>query len=220
MDLVSNCGRNGLRLKRPTRRLQAAKDLWSRFRPRGRPERKRLRPGVIGLFASGYRMPARAPVTNLEAACRGRMRRRAPSAHWNCETEGSPEVTQGKSDHALVRVGSAAMPAPFALRLKNLRKPYPSLPRLLDRQSIRMLCGDPLRLVRFTGRLTIGRPFDRTRRAPGVCLHRLSRPIVQRHERGLFILAARPHSVHLRVHCGASPSVRFSGPLVCRRCQR
>ena len=64
--------------------------------------------------SSGSWMPARAPVTNPDALRCERARHRAPSAHRKNGTEGSPEGSKDRSDHALVRVGSAAMPAPFA----------------------------------------------------------------------------------------------------------
>ena len=69
---------------------------------------------------SESRMPARAPVTNLwqgrpQGAGSERLdigRQAYPGAE---DAEGSPEASRARGVHALVRVGSAAMPAPFAL---------------------------------------------------------------------------------------------------------
>ena len=62
---------------------------------------------------------ARAPVSNPgpkgRKTRRAGARHRAPSMPAANMTEGSPDVMGAKGVHALVRVGSAAMPAPFAL---------------------------------------------------------------------------------------------------------
>ncbi len=81
------------------------------------------------------RMPARAPVTKPAAERRSSerakdtgfrariggstangVRHRTPSASWKGWKTGLPERHPRQDAHASVRVGSAAMPAPFALR--------------------------------------------------------------------------------------------------------
>ena len=88
---------------------------------------------------SESRMPARAPVTNLwqgrpQGAGSERLdigRQAYPGAE---DAEGSPEASRARGVHALVRVGSAAMPAPFALCLMvatcPARRQPPAGPRL------------------------------------------------------------------------------------------
>jgi hypothetical protein len=78
-------------------------------------EAMKARPG-----RSESRMPARAPVTNLWQAGRKtgqqEARHRARKhALTDARIEGSPDIPQSRSIHTPVRVGSAAMPAPFAV---------------------------------------------------------------------------------------------------------
>lgn len=79
---------------------------------------------------SESRMPARAPVTNLWQAGRKtgqqEARHRARKhALTDARIEGSPDIPQGRSIHTPVRVGSAAMPAPFAMCRPS---PLPAFP--------------------------------------------------------------------------------------------
>lgn len=112
---VGNDGKRRLRPKGPGRNGQQGIE-----RLRGNRWSPRLADAGFGLVKQD--LPAMEPDAGASAGDRTRAfghaeRHRAPSA----SERGPPSGGTRKEDHALVRVGSAAMPAPFALALRLFR---------------------------------------------------------------------------------------------------
>jgi hypothetical protein len=125
------------------------------------------------------RMPVRAPVTKPDAArleglafersAKGTDTERQ-ARFWKCKGDGSPKPVQDQSVHALVRVGSAAVPAPFAFGAGHTRpntsnlapacdsqlwaKPLPTPRELLEP---RLRSVSHVRLTVFPARFTLDR---------------------------------------------------------------
>ena len=113
-------------------------------------ERRSLRAkGRAQQGRSESRMPARAPVTKLRG-CRSKGRKsearhRAPSMRQRkARGKARRNSRRGWSIHTPVRVGSAGMPAPFALRAPHFLGPAPDLrPRRTGRNPPRLSARTP-----------------------------------------------------------------------------